>query len=263
MNRIKLNPLAVATELDQHLPSVDPSDALHLLKEDIAEVSNFESNFSSLGSEYSFFVPMHYVKTYQYPLIVWLHDDGDNCDQLHRIMPWVSLQNYVGVAPQALDGDSNLGFYWEQTHDGIDHACQAVKSAIDRASLRANVASDRIFIGGTGSAGTMAFRVAFQHPELFRGVVSINGGLPNGMTPFARLGQSRLVDVFWSQCRDSKEFSTDQLCHQLRTLHAAGFSSTIRQYPCGDRHIEEQDSRFSPLSDLNHWIMDHIETAVK
>lgn len=265
MNRIKINPLAIATEVadsDDTFAGKTERQIAATYPPFVDELFEFGRREAASDDDYALFAPQRYTKTYSYPLIVWLHDDGDTCQQLQRIMPWLSLQNYVGVAPQAPIGDDQRGYYWEQSRESIDSACLSANHAVDQASRRLNVDLNRIFIGGAGAAGTMAFRIAFEHPELFRGVISINGGLPEGQTPFARLGQSRLVDVFWAQCRDSATFQTEDLCNQLRVLHAAGFSSTVRQYPCGDRNVEEQDDRFNPLGDLNRWIMSHFQTTI-
>ena len=45
---------------------------------------------------------MHYAPGYAYPLIVWLHGSGSDERQLQRIMPLVSMQNYVAVAPRGI-----------------------------------------------------------------------------------------------------------------------------------------------------------------
>jgi phospholipase/carboxylesterase len=191
-----------------------------------------------------------------------LHDDGDSPDQLNRVMPWLSLQNYVGVAPRAGAGNMHHGYYWEQTLDSIEHACEVVQLAIDKALMRVKIAKDRIYIAGSGNAGTMAIRVAMDRPEFFKGVVSINGPLPQGLTPLSKLQQCRQIEVFWAHCRKSKSFPEPELCQQLTLLHSAGFSTTLRQYPCGDRQIEIHDRHFNPLGDLNRWIMSGIESSV-
>ena len=264
MNRIKISPLAAATF--EKKSSDDPLLVNTTRREfslpDNHIVSDPRRTKVRRTDEYSLFVPLHFAENYHYPLVVWLHDDGDTSEQLHRIMPWLSLQNYVGVAPQSSVGNLHHGFYWEQTRDSIECACEAVASAIERASRRINIASDRIYVAGSGNAGTMAFRIAMDRPELFKGVVSINGPLPQGLTPFSKLGQCRFVEVFWAHCRNSIEFPEPELCQQLRMLHAAGFSTTLRQYPCGDRQIEDHDRRFDPLGDLNRWIMSDIESSV-
>lgn len=197
---------------------------------------------------------MHYESNYSYPLIVWLHSNGDDSQQLHRVLPSASIRNHVGVAPQAPEGDAHRGFFWDQTPDTIDRANASVMTAIDHASVRFNISQQKIFVAGFGAGGKMAFRVAFERPEIFAGVISINGQLPAGHTPLADLSQCRELPVFWAHCRQSVEFLQDDLCDQLKLLHIAGFSVTLRQYPVGDQLFAHA------LSDMNSWIMEVIQS---
>jgi phospholipase/carboxylesterase len=254
MNRIKLSPLA-ARPVEQ---PEDPSQT----KLPVGLKDNHQSDFFSLEpghpslSDACLFVPLHYEKNYQYPLIVWLHSNGDDTRQLHRVMPQISLQNFVAVAPRAALGEQHAGFYWEQDVASIDYAADAVLSAIDFARARTNISSERIFVAGYGAAGTMAFRVALTHPDLFAGVASLNGPLPEGTTPLGRWSCSRHLEVLWAHCRRSTEFDQELLCRQLKLLHVAGFSVTLRQYPGGDQLIN------TSLVDFNRWIMQMIDTTI-
>ena len=63
-------------------------------------------------------------------------------------------------------------------------------SAIDHAALRFNIDHQRVFLAGFGGGGEMAFRVAFERPDLFAGVISINGQVPSGDSPLAGLSLS-------------------------------------------------------------------------
>ena len=56
---------------------------------------------SGPGTNQWLFVPLHYEPNYAYPLIVWLHGAQDDERQLKRVMPFISLRNYVAVAPRA------------------------------------------------------------------------------------------------------------------------------------------------------------------
>jgi phospholipase/carboxylesterase len=126
-----------------------------------------------------------------------------------------------------------------------------VSAAIDDASRQLNISSSRVFIGGEGCGGTMAFRLGFSRPEWFAGVLSLNGELPSGFNPLARLNACRRLPVFWTQCRRQSAFDEGTLGQNLRLLHAAGFNLTLRQYPSGDQ-------RASMLADANRWIMELV-----
>ena len=86
--------------------------------------------------------------------------------------------------------------------------------------------------------------------------MSINGPLPLDEAPLGDWSRCRQVPVFWAHGRDSREFDQEDLCQQLKLLHIAGFSVTLRQYP--------HDHLLCPktMSDMNHWVMETIETAI-
>ena len=244
MNRIKISPLAVSS------PSEPIPESKDLALEQIEKLT------VTPGDECSVFVPVHYEPNYRYPLIVWLHANGDDRSQLQRVLPSTSIRNYVGIAPESPYGDPDNGFQWLQTESGIEAAHDTIATAIDHATMRFNVAPDRIFLAGFGAGGQMAFRIAFDRPELFAGVLSLNGALPASRAPLAGWQECRDLPVFWAHCRSSREFEERQLCEQLKLLHVAGFSVTLRQYPGCDRLIENM------LADMNNWIMEMIESSI-
>ena len=196
----------------------------------------------------SVFVPMHYEKNYAYPLIVWLHSDGQDASEVHEIMPRISMRNYVAVAPEIKSDNGD----WPQKGQAINATHDAVIAAVDQARTQFNINPQRIYLAGFGSGATMAFRVALERPELFAGVLAMNGPLPTVGTPLSHWDRSRKLPVFWAHCRKSTHFDQQQLCEQLRLLHIAGFSLTLRQYPGGD---EISDNL---LGDVNRWVMEGV-----
>jgi phospholipase/carboxylesterase len=238
MNRIKISPLATA-QLDE-FESPPPT-----------ATATPDWRGSPTQNEFSLFVPMHYEKNYAYPLIVWLHSESSDCTQLQTLMPSVSMRNYVAIGPQSVSNP-----LWSQTPAGVETAYESVMGSIDQASARFNIATHRIYLAGAGAGGTMAFRLAFERPDLFAGVISINGQLPTDNMPLRDWSRCRKVPVLLSNFRDSKSFSQTELCQQLRLLHVAGFRTTVRQYP--------GHSGLNPkvLSDVNNWVMESIDSAI-
>ena len=260
MNRIKISPLATRPLEENNSAKSESSNLKLQCSDDLFEQSEtalpLGINDSFSISDSCLFVPLHYEANYKYPLVVWLHNNGDDPQQLHRVMPKLSLQNFVAIAPHAALGDEHTGFYWEQDAASINFAADAVIGAIDYAMARTNICTDRIYIAGFGAAGTMAYRVALTHPDIFGGVASINGPLPEGETPLGRWGSSRNIEVFWAHYRKSSEFDQEILCRQLKLLHVAGFSVTLRQYPGGD------ELAAPALADLNRWIMQMNDSTI-
>ena len=160
----------------------------------------------------------------------------------------ISERNYVGVAPRGPVTSWDGGYEWPQTRDCVHQSHSSVVAAIDEACCRFNIATDRIFLAGVGTGGTMAFRLACREPELFAGVISINGQFPEQFKPLARLKSCRNFACPLGPCLGNRINSVKpQLCQQLRLLHVCGFSVTLRQYPCGDEIMAQAFSRYQRL----------------
>lgn len=212
--------------------------------------------------EHSVFVPLHYEANYSYPLIVWLHGPRDDQSQLKKIMPLISLRNFIGIAPCGTvleagerSSSSYLGYGWQQKAQDIASCEERVMRCVNVASSRFKINQARIFIGGYDSGGTMALRIASLHPELFAGVASIGGQFPQGLNPLQRLGMVRNLPVLLMHGRDSDEYQLSTACDDLRLMHSAGMSVSLRQYPC------EQEVTTVMLEDLNRWLMDIVTGA--
>lgn len=216
---------------------------------------------SALGDQVlTLFGPLHYEPRYAYPLIVWLHGPGADEQQLLRIMPMVSMRNYVAVAPRGLrlcaaGGLPAKGFAWPETEDGVCEAAARVFCAVRAASEKYHIARDRVFLAGFDSGGTMALRLAMGWAEQFAGVASFGGRFPQGGCPLVNLSRARRLAVFLAVGRRSQSYPTSRVCADLRLLHVAGMWVTLRQYPC-DHELAPQ-----MLGDMDRWIIEQITAS--
>ena len=237
----------------------------------IARVEHAHLRTARRGQPHWFFAPLHYEANYSYPLLVWLHNSGGDERQLQRIMPLVSVRNYVGVGvrgPSEASGHTyartdfsqrrfpSQGFDWPEEAADIDAAEQCVLEAIDAVCGKFNVHRQRIFLAGYESGGSMAFRLALRNPQRFAGGLSIGGAFPNGQMPLAKLAQVRKFPLFMTHCRDSRSYPVSRLCEDLMLFHAAGLSVTMRQYPCGDELTTQM------LHDMDVWLMEQVTGVV-
>ena len=142
----------------------EPSDLLSRAPL-VAELDALEQ--SGDQDAHCIFTPLHYERNYAYPLIVWLHGPDDDEQQVTRVMPLVSMRNYVGVGPRGTLAAEDVegGYRWSQTPSHIARAERRVLSAVAAARRWLNIAPTRIYLAGYGCGGTMAFRIALAQPR--------------------------------------------------------------------------------------------------
>ena len=217
------------------------------------------------------FSPVHYEPTYAYPLVVWLHGSGCDESQLFRIMPKLSLRNYVAVAPRGLSAeetkcsrplrnvrrDGNLCqissmYDWPETPDAIAMAEHRIFEAIGRTTERYKIHNKRIFVVGFDIGGTMALRLATKYPDHFAGAVSLCGSFPETDIPLRNWSRIRNFPLMMAVGSQSKVLSQQKVCSQLRLFHAAGLCISLRQYHTA------QELTPKMLSDVNRWMMEQI-----
>lgn len=226
-----------------------------LTPETAVEVASFSTGV--IDFPHTLFIPMHYEPGYAYPLVVWLHGRESNERQLHRIMPLVSLRNFVAVAPRGLllsdtlTGVESCG--WNQSNEHVLHAEQRVFDCVALASRKLHIHRERVFLAGFHDGGTMALRIALAQPERFAGVCSFCSPLPRGQALLGNLSAARRLAVFLAAGHEDPCYPTAEICKDLQLLYAAGFSVTLRQYcPCGHELLPEM------LADFNRWLIQQI-----
>jgi phospholipase/carboxylesterase len=237
MNRIESRPENLIAEPPQSAYSV--------------EMARYATGDAS--TNHALFAPLHYERNYAYPLVVWLHGPADDERQLKRVMPLVSMRNFAAVAPRGPRVDPARGGYrWEQTADQIGAAEQRVFDCIEIARKKFNIHPDRVFLAGLGCGGTMAFRVALNHPRRFAGALSLGGPFPATLRPLRRLNDVRNLPLWLASGVESRDYPLAQVCRDLRLFHSAGMSVSVRQYPGGNELTTLM------LSDMNRWMMEQI-----
>jgi phospholipase/carboxylesterase len=216
------------------------------------------SRSDAVESSFALFTPLHYERNYAYPLIVWLHGPADSEDQLKRIMPFVSMRNYVAIAPRgtAPSETASAAFHWLQSDEHIEAALQRVLDCLAAARHRFNVAPGRVFLAGHECGGTMAWRLAMREPRHFAGVMSLGGRFPTGQAPLAQLDAARRLSAFVACNRASRCYPTEAVCDDLRLLHSAGMSIMLREYPGVDGLLPQM------LADMDRWLMDQITGGI-
>ena len=212
------------------------------------------------------FTPMHYEPKYAYPLLVWLHGTGEDERQVMRIMPVVSMRNYVAVAPRGLPIEQAAcpqtfdlsvsailhrpkeQYDWALSSDDLTTIEQRVFDCIAIAQERCSIAPHRIFVAGFGSGGTAALRLATLYPEHFSGAASFGGEIPPGNRIFPSWQMTQPLSVLLGV----DESAPDHTCRMMELFYTAGVTADVREYP------DTKSLTPAMLQDLNRWMMQTI-----
>ncbi|WP_345327032.1 alpha/beta hydrolase [Novipirellula rosea] len=212
--------------------------------------------FKGVGARTAFFLPLHYEANYAYPLLIWLHNDGFNENQITQVMPHISLRNYVGVGVRASCATDSSGhrYEWRTRPGAIQTAYENVMQAIDEASERFSVNASRIVLAGYQSGGAMAMRIALRDPKRFAGVVSLGGRMPSGCRALSNLSdlRERRLPMLWQWATENSLFDSSELDEDMRRAMMIRAQLEIRQY------CDDDEMNTVALADINQWIMDKV-----
>ena len=190
------------------------------------ETSNEFAAPPSLGFPHRLFVPEHYEPKYAYPLVIWLHSDHSSEYELDSVMQALSVRNYVAIAPRAhrVSKHNTRLFRWGTQIADLAIAEDFVMDAIQEVSESVSIHSDRIFVAGFGTGGSVAQWLGLRHPHRFAGAISINGPFPKTKRALSHWKGARHVPVLFMQGADSETCSVDATIDTMQLAHAAGLN---------------------------------------
>jgi len=250
-------------------------------------MSNDRRNAPSLSSEArtnslveARFVPQRYEPNYAYPLLVLLHARGGDEQQMVRSMPAMSWRNYVGLSlrgPEVVTRQGQpIGHGWGPDFarrdrlstgsplpdseifrrrlaapepDPIDFLEDGIFNAVRQTRRALHVHSERIFLVGVGEGAAVAYRVAMSHPERFAGVVAINGWLPGGFRPLARIKDCRGLRVLVVHGEWNGRVPVENARRTVGVLRNGGLKVAFQSYPCAHRLTSHM------LADVDTWLI--------
>ena len=202
------------------------------------------------------FAPVGYEPRYAYPLIVFLHGEGGNEEQILRLAPRVSRRNYVSIGlrgPVCLGPNRKgaLGFSWGDAGH-FDLIEDYLLGAIQETRRHYHIHSERIFLAGfaQGAAACLPHGLALpgkarRHHCLERRHAARGSAAPAsaGNAGLARLHRARYRQLG----RPIEHGRADQ-----RLLWSAGIDVTTKTYPTNHRLHADM------LRDINRWIISQL-----
>ena len=253
-NEIQHLSVTSSSNLQKTLKGCPSTAKYHVFQEEIRDFELSQATHdAACETPHTLFSPIHYEQGYAYPLIIWLHGQCNAAErQLMKIMPIVSMRNFVAVAPRGVVCAATGQFGWPATEADFNLAQQRVFDCLQIASEKCNISKSRVFLAGFDDGGTMAFRIGMQFPQYFAGIVSLCGSFPQETVPLLQLDAVRQLPCLMSVGRDSAVFPPTEAARQLALFHSASMSVTVRQYPC------RQELSTNMLEDVNRWIMERV-----
>src|SRR5436190_10412634 len=137
------------------------------------------------------FAPIGYEPRYPYPLIVFLHGNGGNEEQILRLAPRVSRRNFVSIGLRGpvctgLNRKGSLGYSWgDASH--LPMIEDYLFGAIQQTRRQYHIHSERIILAGFAEGATLAYRMGLEFPDKVGGVIALNGHMPRVDRPLLRL----------------------------------------------------------------------------
>ena len=210
--------------------------------------------WSKFAAGRSFFLPLHYTPSYQYPLIVWFHSNGFNEHQIESVMPHISVRNYIGIGVRGTRAADTMGhrFDWHNSPTALVTAHDATCEAVEEAMRRFCIHPSRVVLAGYREGGTMAQRIALRDPERFAGAISLGGRIPQGgMRNLSQLRRRRMP-MLWQWGQDNAQYTQENLKSDCRLSMSIGAEVEIRQY------LDDDEMNTVVLGDVDEWIMRRI-----
>jgi phospholipase/carboxylesterase len=225
------------------------------------------------------FIPRCYEPNYAYPLLVCFHARGADENQLVRVMPGLSWRNYLGLAlrgPEPVYRRGQLaGFGWgatfgrtvgrgavlpdaevvrrslagESAHEDLERIEHSVFKGVMRARRALHIHSERIFLVGHGEGAAVAYRLGLTYPDRFAGIVALNGYIPSGFRPLARLAECRGLRILVVHGEWNGRTPVERARRDVAILRAGGLRVSYQTYPCGNRLAPRM------LADVDTWLI--------
>ena len=206
----------------------------------------------------SLHLPDPFEPRYRYPVVIWLHQDESNEEELHTVMPQISDQNYIGLAFRGTsdDGQSESGaFHWEACQDKLADLLEEIRETIAEMSRFFRMDLDRIYVAGFDSGATVALELLLEAPELFAGAIALGGGIPSTAGYGSKYRQKTEKKVLLGWGRKDHVLDAKSFQEQIHQLEQTGVLADKRLYDCGHEMTADM------LKEIDHWLMADCRSA--
>lgn len=215
------------------------------------------AQLSDVETPHRLCLPEGFEPSYSYPLIVWLHDDGCDMEEVVDILPRISERNYLGVA---LQGNvlCPVGRAWSTSDERISQILNNLEEVVTATEERFRIHEDRVYLAGFGSGGTLAWEILLRQPQCWAGAISLSGQFPKMNHPLALFRELQQRRLLVSTALDCPTAQVNDLINSGRLMYSAGLEVGTRVYDRGSKSPTDK-----MLRDVDRWVMDSVATAIR
>ncbi len=203
-------------------------------------------------------LPENYEPGYAYPLLVLFHGRGGNEDQVLRLAPKISNQNFIYLSirgPEALGKrpSGQQGFGWK--HENADEMYgEYVRLAVELTRQAYHVHSERVYLVGVNEGVEAAFRAGFALAGKIAGVVALNGTMPRPTEgrPIFHPSEARQLKVFLGQATGDETADRTGMARDYKSLYAVGADVRFFEYP------NTTKLHAAMFRDINRWVVSAV-----
>jgi phospholipase/carboxylesterase len=202
------------------------------------------------------FLPTGYEPRYPYPLLVFLHGQGGNEEQILRLAPRLSRRNFISIGLRGPvpfgQRPHGPGFGWgDGRHASLieDYLLRAVQHI----RREYHVHSERVYLAGFAEGAGMAYRLALTFADKLAGIVSLNGAMPRVNRPLLDVPKARSLRVFIAHGIANSVIPWSMARADYRLLSSAGLPVSMQSYPTTQKLHPHM------LRDLNRWVIEHCD----
>jgi polyhydroxybutyrate depolymerase len=143
--------------------------------------------FGQQKRKYVLYLPKGYKSTKTYPLVYNFHGGGMTAPEqmfYSRMNQTADKHNFIVVYPSGISADWNVGF--DMSYKNGTNDIGFIQALTDTLKKKYSVNSKAIFATGLSRGGFFCHRLATEMPEVFAGIASIGGPLPDSVKFYHR-----------------------------------------------------------------------------
>lgn len=203
-------------------------------------------------------LPESYEPRHSYPLVIWLHQNGSNEEQVQQVLPAISDRNYIGLGFRGTsdDGTSTGGAYdWDCSEENVEEFVREIRETLTEFEHFFRIDPNRVYLAGFDGGATMALELILQAPELFSGAVALAGEIPPSKGHGIKFRMLTSRRALLGLGKHDRQLSQAQFLDRARELANTGLQVESQFYDAG------HELKPGILREIDRWLMAGCETT--